>query len=126
MKRAMMLIVGYWIIFTALGAAVVLLPTTPWWWATWIIYGLWGCIYVYYERVYSKLSVIFYMFAWPILWLDLAVMTRRWIILGMTPDMMNNLELLLAVVVAIAFLVYKLREQPQPPVSQQQKDTGLR
>lgn len=51
MKRAMMLIVGYWIIFTALGAAVVLLPTTPWWWATWIIYGLWGCIYVYYECI---------------------------------------------------------------------------
>lgn len=126
MKRAMMLIVGYWIIFTALGTMVVLLPTTPWWWATWIIYGLWGCIYVYYERVYSKLSVIFYMFVWPILWLDLAVMTRGWTILGMTPDMMNNLEILLAVVVAIAFLVYKLREQPQPPVSQQQKDTGLR
>lgn len=126
MKRAMMLIVGYWIIFTALGAVVVLLPTTPWWWATWIIYGLWGCIYVYYERVYSKLSVIFYMFAWPILWLDLAVMTRGWTILGMTPDIMNNLEILLAVVVVIAFLVYKLREQPQPPVSHQQKDAGLR
>lgn len=126
MKRAMMLIVGYWLIFTALGAAVVLLSTTSWWWATWIIYGLWGCIYVYYERVYSKLSVIFYMFAWPILWLDLAVMTRGWTILGMTPDMMNNLEILLTVVVVIAFLVYKLREQPQPPVSHQQKDAGLR
>ena len=40
--------------------------------------------------------------------------------------MMNNLEILLAVVVVIAFLIYKLREQPRPPVSHQQKDASLR
>lgn len=126
MTRAMLQIIGYWIVFIALGTAVAALPTTPWWWALWIAYGLWGCIYVYYEKVYSKLSVIFYMFAWPVLWLDIAVMSRGWTLFGMTPSTMNTLEILAAVVVLIVFLVYKLRERPESPNSPQQQSTGSR
>lgn len=126
MTRAMLQIIGYWIVFIALGVAVAALPTTPWWWAAWIAYGLWGCVYVHYEKVYSKLSVVFHLFAWPILWLDMAVMSRGWTLFGMTPSTMNTLEILAAVVVLIVFLVYKLRERPESPDSPEQQSAGLR
>ncbi len=75
-----------------------------------------GCIYVYYEKVYSKLSVIVYIFVWPVLWLDVAVMSRGWTIFGMTPAVMNTLEMIVGTVVVGAFVVYKMHERPQPPV----------
>ena len=46
----------------------------------------------------------------------MAVMSRGWTIFGMTPAVMNTLEMLVGTVVVGAFVVYKMHELPQPPV----------
>lgn len=115
MTRAMAEVIGYWVVFIALGVAVAALPTTAWWWVLWIVYGLWGCICVYYKRVQSKAAVVFYAFIWLVLWFDLAAMSRGWVILGMTPATLNWIEIIVGAVGLIVFAVYLTHEKPEAP-----------
>lgn len=104
MTRAMGLVFGYVVIFAALGAA-------------WIIWGLWGCIAVYYERVYSRMSVIFYAFVWPVDWIITAAAVRNWSLFGLSQDTVNNICMVFWAVTGVVYLVYKMREKPESEVA---------
>ncbi|MUH59305.1 hypothetical protein [Bifidobacterium canis] len=117
MTRAMGLVFGYVVIFAALGAAVFFTPLSAWWWAAWIIWGLWGCIAVYYERVYSRMSVIFYAFVWPVDWIITAAAVRNWSLFGLSQDTVNNICMVFWAVTGVVYLVYKMREKPESEVA---------